>query len=108
MMIEEMIAQLFKVLGHPTRVRILKELRDAYTSGTDEMCVCELIPLLGIEQSNLSQHLSNLKSKGLLISRREGSSVYYKVADESVFELLDSAENFIEKHIKRVKSILEE
>lgn len=64
-------AEVLKALGHPMRVRIIEEL----TGG--EKCVCELLSLGRINQSNVSRHLAYLKRAGLVSDRREMNRVYY-------------------------------
>jgi len=78
--------KVFKALGDPTRLRILKMLAKC------EKCVCEIIPNTGKCQPTISAHLKILHEAGLLKSRKEGLSVYYRLADESVKELIKSAE----------------
>lgn len=75
-------AEFFKALGHPLRIRILELLADR------ERSVAELLAEVGAEQSHLSQQLGILRRAGFVISRREGASVIYSVADERISELL--------------------
>ncbi len=76
-------ADIFKSLAHPTRLRILNLLREG------ERCVCEIMPPLEMEQSNVSRHLAILKKEGILSSRKEGLKVIYEVNDPKVFDILD-------------------
>ena len=76
-------AEYCKALSHPTRIKILYYLKDG------ERCVCEIVPFLGDEQSNVSRHLAVLRRAGILSYRKEGVSVYYQVKDENVFAILD-------------------
>lgn len=78
--------KVFKALGDPTRLKILKMLAKC------EKCVCEIIPATGKSQPTTSAHLKILHEAGLVKSRKEGLSVYYRLADESVKELIKSAE----------------
>ena len=59
-------AGILKAMAHPTRINILKSLREG------ERCVCEIIELVDAEQSNTSQHLGQLKKMGIISSRKEG------------------------------------
>lgn len=68
------LAQLFSVLSHLMRVRILLELREG------ELCVNSLQNILGIRQSSVSQHLALLKSHNLIKERREGRNVLYRLS----------------------------
>ena len=76
--VHEVKASLFRVLGHPARVRILELLRDG------ERSVGALQAELGLDSGGTSQHLAALRRIGLVESRREGTSVFYRVADERV------------------------
>ena len=82
--VHEVKANLFRVLGHPARVRILELLRDG------ERSVGALQAELGLDSGGTSQHLAALRRIGLVESRREGTSVYYRVDDERVFDLLEA------------------
>ena len=64
-------SEIFKALGHPTRLMLAHNLRDG------ERCVCELNELVDIDQSTLSRHLKILKSSGVLKSKKVGLNVYY-------------------------------
>ena len=79
----KMKADILKALAHPTRVKILENLRGG------ERCVCEIIEVLGIEQSNISQHLAILKKLDIVDSRKDGLRVNYQVKHPQVFNLLD-------------------
>ena len=72
------LAELFKVFGDTTRVRILCALFES------EMCVCDISILLGMTQSSISHQLRVLKSAKLVKNRKEGKVVYYSLADEHV------------------------
>ncbi len=76
------IAELFKVLGDQTRVKILFSLI------RDEMCVCDIAELLEMTQSAISHQLRVLKQARLVKYRREGKTVYYSVSDEHVATIL--------------------
>lgn len=82
----EQQVKVFKALGDPTRLKIIKMLTRC------EKCVCEIIPATGKSQPTTSAHLKILHEAGLLKSRKEGLSVYYRLADESVKELIKAAE----------------
>ena len=76
------LADLFKVFGDGTRVRILFVLLEA------EVCVCDLAALLGMTQSAVSHQLRILKQARLIKARRDGKIVYYSLADDHVTTLL--------------------
>ena len=78
--------KVFKALGDPTRLKIIKMLSQC------EKCVCEIIPATGKSQPTTSAHLKILHEAGLVKSRKEGLSVYYRLADDSVNGLIKAAD----------------
>jgi ArsR family transcriptional regulator len=100
--VHEVKANLFKVLGHPARVRILELLRSG------ERSVGALQSELGLDSGGTSQHLAALRRIGLVESRRDGTSVYYRVDDEHVFELLEAGRAIIGRRLAEQQSILHE
>lgn len=76
--------QIFKVLTHPARLAILDILRDG------EHCVCHMEAHLGFRQSYISQQLSVLREAGFIQDRRDGWNIFYRVADDRIFEVLDA------------------
>lgn len=82
-------ADFFRVLGHPVRVRMLQVLRDG------ERSVGSLQDELELDSSSTSQHLAALRGQGLLESRKEGTSVFYRVKDPRTLELLELAKQII-------------
>ena len=76
------LAELFKVFGDSTRVKILYVLFEA------EMCVCDIAQLLGMTQSAISHQLQVLKKSKLVKYRREGKTVFYSLADNHVRAIL--------------------
>ncbi len=100
--IHQIEAELFRALGHPARVRILDLLRSG------EMTVRELQAELEIDSSGASQHLSAMRRQGLLEARREGTSVYHRVRDPRIFQLLGSARQVISSHLEEASALLGE
>jgi ArsR family transcriptional regulator len=84
--------KVFKALGDPTRLRIVKMLARCGGCSCGEKCVCDIIPQTGKSQPTTSAHLKILHEAGLVESRKEGLSVYYRLADESVKKLIRAAE----------------
>ena len=76
------LAELFKVFGDSTRIKILYLLFEA------EMCVCDIAQLLGMTQSAISHQLQVLKKSKLVKYRREGKTVFYSLADDHVRTIL--------------------
>jgi DNA-binding transcriptional ArsR family regulator len=79
----ELIARRFRALGDPLRVRILDLLRD------QELSVTVLAEQLSAGQQNVSKHLAVLVDTGMLARRKDGTLVYYRIADEGVFALCE-------------------
>ena len=77
-------AQVFKVLTHPARLAILDILRDG------EHCVCHMEAHLGFRQAYISQQLAVLREVGLVQDRRDGWNIFYHVADERIYEVLNA------------------
>lgn len=77
------VAAYFQVLSEPTRLQILNLLRDG------ERSVGELAELCGYSSANVSRHLTMLQQHGLVIRESRGNSAYYRIADESVYQLCD-------------------
>ncbi len=95
-------ADFFRTLGHPARVRIVELLREG------ELSVGELQAELGIDSSGTSQHLAAMRRQGLLESRRAGTSVYYRVRDPRIFQLLETARQLIGSHLEETHALLGE
>jgi DNA-binding transcriptional ArsR family regulator len=100
--VHEVKANLFRVLGHPARVRILELLRE------QERSVGALQAELGLDSGGTSQHLAALRRIGLVQSRRDGTSVYYRVDDVQVFDLLEAGRAIILRRIAEEQSILDD
>ena len=93
-------AALFRTLGHPARVRILELLRDG------ELSVGSLQAALEIESGGTSQHLAALRRIGLVESRREGTSVFYRVSGPEVFTLLEVGRSIVARTLTEQQSML--
>jgi DNA-binding transcriptional ArsR family regulator len=77
----QQVAEYFSLLSEPTRLRLLHLLRD------EEKCVQELVEATQTSQANVSKHLKVMWQAGILSRRSEGTSAYYRVEDEMIFEL---------------------
>lgn len=77
------LAELFKVFGDTTRIKIL------YALFEEEMCVCDIAALLGMNQSAISHQLRVLKQARLVKFRKEGKIVYYSLDDEHIKNIFD-------------------
>jgi len=99
--IYELKSDFFRVLGHPARIKILELLRDG------EQSVGELQAGLKLDSGGTSQHLAALKRHGLLDSRRERTSVYYRVRDPRMFQLLETATQVLTSNLADATSLLD-
>jgi len=77
----QQVAEYFSVLSEPMRLRILNLLRDG------EKCVQDLVEATQTSQANVSKHLKVMLQAGILSRRTEGTSAFYRVSDELIFEL---------------------
>ncbi|MBR2698944.1 MAG: helix-turn-helix transcriptional regulator [Clostridia bacterium] len=85
------LAELFKVFGDTTRIRIL------YVLFESEMCVCDIAELLNMSQSAISHQLRVLKQAKLVGNRREGKTIYYFLADDHVRTIIGQGMEHIEE-----------
>jgi len=79
----ELHADVCKVFSNAKRLEILNTLRDR------EMTASELIEKIGLSKANLSQHMSILKSKGVVLTRREGVNIYYRISNAKITQACD-------------------
>ena len=79
----QLVAQRFRVLGEPMRLKILMQLQSG------EKNVTELVDDIGAGQANISKHLGILADAQIIARRRDGGSVYYFICDPKIFELCD-------------------
>ena len=93
-------AEFFKALGHPVRLVILAQLR------AGERSVQELQIALAMDQSSVSQQLAVLRNKNIVDSRKEGTTVFYRVRDPMIFQLLDLARAIFNNHLIDTQSML--
>lgn len=77
------LAEIFKVLAEPTRIRILQAISD------EELCVCDIAAVVNATQSAISHQLRILRSARLVKSRRDGKMVYYSLDDDHVRNLFE-------------------
>ena len=89
-------ADILSALGHPNRLHIIECLADG------PKCNCEIAPVLGLEQSNLSRHLSHLVKSGLLVAERQGNRVNFALADKQILRIVELAERVAKGGVKRM------
>jgi len=95
-------AEIFQALGHPTRIAIVEMLRKG------EMPAGRLIEQLGLEQANASQHFAVLRSKLIVVSRKEGNQVFYSLRDPALIEVLDILKRYFHSQLSNTVSMLKE
>ena len=93
-------AEIFQALAHPTRIAIVEALRHGETSAG------QLIEQIGLEQANASQHFAVLRSKQIVISRKEGNQVFYSLRDPVLIEVLDILKRYFHSHLSQTMSML--
>ena len=96
----ELIAQRFRVLGEPMRIRLLDLLRDG------EATVSELQSALGASQQNVSKHLGILHAAGMVSRTKHGNSVRYAISDPEVFALCDQVCGSVARRLRELEAIL--
>lgn len=92
----DLVAKYFRALGDPTRLRLLEEL------DTGEASVGELVGRLAMPQPQVSKHLACLRWCGFVATRREHRTVYYRIADERVGELLGLGRSLLADNAEHV------
>jgi ArsR family transcriptional regulator len=96
----ELVAARFRVMADPLRLRLLHELE------AGEMSVNELTAAVESTQPNVSKHLRTLQSAGLVGRRQEGNTVYYAIADQTIFQLCDLVCTSLQQRVAAQASLL--
>ena len=86
-------ASLFQALSHPTRIAIVEVIREA------ELSAGTIQERLGIEQANLSQHLAILRSRQIVVNRKEGNQVFYSLKNPVLLEVLDIMRRYFQANL---------
>ncbi len=97
----ELVAQRFRVLGEPMRIKLLDRLRDG------DATVGELQQALGATQQNVSKHLGILHSAGMVTRTKVGNHTRYSISDPSVFELCDNVCGGVRRQLQDLEAILQ-
>ena len=98
----ELHASICKTLANPKRLEIIDSLRN------DELTATQLTQKLNISKANLSQHMSILIQKGVVLSRREGLNVFYRLSDQKIIKACDLMREVLIKNLEQNKNILKE
>ena len=90
----KMHAEICKTFAHPRRLEVINALREG------EKTASELLKIIKISKANMSQHMSLLIEKGVVLSRREGLKVFYKLSDEKITRACDLMRQVLIKHLE--------
>ena len=96
----ELIARRFRVIGDPTRIKLLDQLRE------EELSVQELCDRVGSTQQNVSKHLGVLADAGIVARRKDGNFTRYRVVDEGVYRLCEDVCGAMEQQLAALQSVL--
>jgi DNA-binding transcriptional ArsR family regulator len=94
-------AGIFQALAHPTRIAIVELLRDE-----EEVPVSRIYERLGLEQANVSQHLAVLRSKQIVVGRKEGNQFFYSLRDPILGRVLDLMRRYFQAHLNEALELL--
>ena len=97
----ELVAQRFRVLGEPMRIKLLDRLREG------DATVGELQEALGASQQNVSKHLGVLHAAGMVSRTKDGSHIRYSISDPSVFELCEQVCGGVRRQFSELEAILQ-
>jgi len=94
-------AEMCQVLSHPKRLEAINVLRDG------EMSVTDLSQKLGLTVGNLSQHLSMMKERHVLLTRKEGNMVYYRIANPKLIRCFDMMREMLFEQIRQDAALIQ-
>ena len=97
----ELVAQRFRVLGEPMRIKLLDRLREG------DATVGELRQALGATQQNVSKHLGVLHAAGMVARAKDGNHARYSISDPSVFELCDQVCGSVRRQVSELEELLQ-
>ena len=89
----ELVAEHFRALSEPTRIKLLDRLRER------EATVLELTELIGTTQQNVSKHLGVLQRSGIVARRKQGNFAYYRIVDQGVFALCEAVCGSLQRRV---------
>ena len=96
----ELKAGILKMLAQPTRLKILECLKNG------ERCICDIIPAIDGEQSNVSRHISLMQKNHLVTTQKDGVRVMVKVKDPEIFNILDRVSKILKGQFKEQEKLL--
>jgi DNA-binding transcriptional ArsR family regulator len=95
-------ASVFQALSHPTRIAIVEILRNG------ELAAGAIQERLAVEQANLSQHLTILRNRQIVVNRKEGNQVFYSLRDPLLVQVLDLMKRYCQQHFSEAVQLLDE
>ena len=96
----DLIAERFRALSEPTRIKLLDRLREG------EATVLELTELIGTTQQNVSKHLGILQRSGIVARRKQGNFAYYRIVDESVVALCEGVCGSLQEQVEALHQLV--
>jgi len=96
----ELIAERFRVLSEPIRIKLLDRLREG------EATVVELTELIGTTQQNVSKHLGVLQRNGIVARRKQGNFAYYRIVDEGVYSLCEAVCGSLQQRVESLRQLV--
>ncbi len=93
-------SEVLKAMAQPTRLKILECLREG------EKCICEIVPEIKGEQSNISRHISVMQRSHLITTEKDGVRVMVKVRDPRIFEILDTVGLFLKAQMQEQSRLI--
>lgn len=96
----ELKAEILKALAQPTRLKILELLRGG------EKCICEIVPAINGEQSNISRHISLMQKTHLISTRKDGVRLMVSVRDSRIFDILDQVGTILKSQINEQTKLM--
>lgn len=101
--LREFKAGVFQALAHPTRIAIIELLRDE-----GEVPVSSVYERLGLEQANASQHLAVLRTRHIVVARKDGNQVFYSLRDRIIGKVLDLLRQYFHAHLEESLALLQD
>jgi DNA-binding transcriptional ArsR family regulator len=96
----ELIAERFRALSEPIRIKLLDQLREG------EATVLELTERIGTTQQNVSKHLGMLQRSGIVARRKQGNFAYYRIVDEGVFALCEEVCGSLQRRVDSLQKLV--
>ena len=94
---EDLAVKIYKALGHPVRLKIVKFLCDG------PKCVCKINELFVFSQANLSQHLRILKDAGIVKNEKVGLEMHYRLSNDNLINVIGYVEKYVEEYVDNIK-----